>query len=433
MSNWLAEVGSDPSGRIREIAHEHTAFLAGQQSWSRGPAVRDVVAQSWLRSAAAAVDPDVDPPVNLLDGEFTDYRGSHPLSNVIAMLRDIVGGVAEDGKHIMAVSDAAGRLLWVEGERGARAQAARMNFVEGALWDESHAGTNAPGTALALGHEVQIFAAEHFRHIAQTFTCAAAPIHDPITGETLGVIDVTGGNVVAHPHSLALVRAAARAAEAELLTIHPPAKRLWLPRSAMGRTAARLEVLGRGDGLVHQNGGVIRVNRRHAEILFILASHPDGMTGDQLATALYDDHGSETTVRVEVTRLRRMVGKLVQSRPYRINGVLETDVSGVTAALRRGDVPAAVEAYVGPLLPSSEAPAVIAQRTWLEAQLRSAVLATGAFDQVYAWAERFGFDDLEAWERLVALAPEGTRRAVAAARVRQLHAEYGFGGHATFR
>ena len=73
-----------------------------------------------------------------------------------------------------------------------------MNFVEGAVWDESHAGINAPGTALALDHAVQIFSAEHFRPTVQAWTCAAAPIHDPATGRILGIVDITGGDIVAH-------------------------------------------------------------------------------------------------------------------------------------------------------------------------------------------------------------------------------------------
>jgi transcriptional regulator of acetoin/glycerol metabolism len=93
-----------------------------------------------------------------------------------------------------------------------------MNFVAGARWDESHAGTNAPGTALALDHSVQIFAAEHFSRLVQPWTCVAAPIHDPRTGRPLGAVDITGGDHVANPHSLALVQATARAAEALLAT-----------------------------------------------------------------------------------------------------------------------------------------------------------------------------------------------------------------------
>ena len=47
-------------------------------------------------------------------------------------------------------------LLWVEGDRGACRKAEAMNFVPGADWSERGAGTNAPGTALALDTELQI-------------------------------------------------------------------------------------------------------------------------------------------------------------------------------------------------------------------------------------------------------------------------------------
>ena len=43
-----------------------------------------------------------------------------------------------------------GTLLWVEGDRKACRRAEAMNFVPGADWSERGAGTNAPGTALAL-------------------------------------------------------------------------------------------------------------------------------------------------------------------------------------------------------------------------------------------------------------------------------------------
>ncbi|MGW3320754.1 hypothetical protein, partial [Streptomyces fungicidicus] len=33
----------------------------------------------------------------------------------------------------------------------------------------------------------------------------AAPVHDPRTGRLLGAVDITGGNGLAHPHSLGFV------------------------------------------------------------------------------------------------------------------------------------------------------------------------------------------------------------------------------------
>ena len=112
-----------------------------------------------------------------------------------------------------ASGDAAGRLLWVDGHPAVKRRAESMHFVEGARWSEDAAGTNAIGTALATAHSVQIFAAEHFSRRVHPWTCSAAPLRDPATGELLGVVDLTGPLRTVHPHSLALVSAAAREAE----------------------------------------------------------------------------------------------------------------------------------------------------------------------------------------------------------------------------
>ena len=91
-----------------------------------------------------------------------------------------------------------------------------MNFVPGADWSERGAGTNAPGTALALDAELQIRGTEHFSRIVQPWSCTAVPVHDPATGALIGAIDLTGGTQVASPQTLALVRATAVAVENHL-------------------------------------------------------------------------------------------------------------------------------------------------------------------------------------------------------------------------
>jgi GAF domain len=72
------------------------------------------------------------------------------------------------------------------------------------------------GTAIAADVAVQIHSAEHLVRTYQAWTCAACPVHDPDTGEIVGVIDVTGPVPGFHPSTMALVRAAARLAEAQL-------------------------------------------------------------------------------------------------------------------------------------------------------------------------------------------------------------------------
>ena len=119
--------------------------------------------------------------------------------------------------NLLVVSDADGLLLSIKGDPQLRNRAADdMNFVEGALWSESSAGTNAIGTAIAASHAVQVFAAEHFTEPVQRWTCSASPVLDPDTGKLLGIIDLTGDVSVVNPLSLAVVVATARAVE-ELL------------------------------------------------------------------------------------------------------------------------------------------------------------------------------------------------------------------------
>ncbi|WP_431950767.1 GAF domain-containing protein [Actinacidiphila sp. bgisy167] len=102
------------------------------------------------------------------------------------------------------------------GTAGLAARAERIGFVEGAEWAEDAVGTNAPGTAVALGRPLQIYAGEHFIRPVHPWSCSAAPVRDPDTGAVIGVIDLTGGDHIAAPHALALVRATVAAAEAEL-------------------------------------------------------------------------------------------------------------------------------------------------------------------------------------------------------------------------
>ncbi|MGW2188821.1 GAF domain-containing protein [Streptomyces sp. NPDC001667] len=432
---WLALVcGDDPAERCRAVRSAHAAFAAGEGA---NPHVRAVVADSWRRSAAALPTPEFLAPVELTGAELETCRRTHPLAAVLPLFRELLGSIASDGAHLFSVCDAAGRLLWVEGHTGVRKGAERMNFVPGARWDEAHAGTNAPGTALALDHAVQVFATEHYNRLVQPWTCAAAPVHDPRTGRLLGAVDITGGDHLAAPHSLALVQATARAAEAQLAVPEP------LPGCV-------LSVLGRDEALLVVDGRRLRLGRRHSEILALLAAHPDGLTGEQLAAALYGDRPvPPVTLRAELSRLRRLVGPLLASRPYRLRGAVDTDFGCLERELAAGGLRAALRAYDGPLLPLSEAPGVCRMRRLLETRLRRAVLTSGDSAALQMWADTpWGEEDLEVWERLLAALPmSAPQRGSVAEEARRLRSTYelgagagrhtgrmayGLGGRATF-
>ncbi|MGW0582715.1 GAF domain-containing protein, partial [Streptomyces sp. NPDC002920] len=382
---WIAlEPGADPAERVRVLRRAHQTFT---EAGTVPRPVRAVVADSWRRSARAGVGPDGTASVELTDGDLGAYRSEHPLARVMPLFRELMGTFAADGEHLLAVCDAHGRLLWVEGHAATRRQAGRMNFVPGARWSETAVGTNAPGTAVALDRPVQVFAAEHFIRRVQPWTCAAAPVHDPRTGRVLGAVDITGGNGLAHPHSLGFVQAVARAAESQLALLAPE-------RPEAG--AFELTALGRDEALLVTGGRTLRLSRRHSEILVLLARHPEGLTGDELLCALYEAESvTPVTLRAELARLRGVLGPgLLASRPYRLTVPLESDVSVVERRLAAGAVTGALTAYTGPLLPASQAPAVVWLRQRLADELRAALIAGRDPDLLTDWAHApWGEDD----------------------------------------
>ena len=82
--------------------------------------------------------------------------------------------------------------------------------------------TNDPAKlhALAEHASVQLFSAEHFVRAQHPWTCTASPIHDPRTGEMLGVVDLSGPAPTVQPTTVALVHTAVRLAETGLWGAH---------------------------------------------------------------------------------------------------------------------------------------------------------------------------------------------------------------------
>ncbi len=408
-----------PSLTARSVAVARESFL----TTGRVPRViRPEVARSWKRSAAHGVADGAMAPVDLTDDALRSYRAAHPLALGMPVIRRLLVEHARGDDLLVAVGDAAGRLLWVEGRPRLLRQAESMHFVEGARWDEAHAGTNAPGVALATQQAVRIASSEHFQSAVQRWSCSAVPVYGP-GGEQLGVIDVTGDERAAHPTMLALVRATAAAVEAEL-RLRLPAQ---LPLRVMGSELA-LDVLGREEAAFRLDGRPIAISPRHAELLLILAANPQGLSADALGCELDERPLDPVTIRAEVSRLRRILGpRAVDSRPYRLMLPLDTDARRVRRLLDRGAYRAALQSYAGPVLPRSTSPAVVRLREELHAEVRDALLRHPDPTLLAAWTNGpLGRDDLEAWHVLSACLPAGSgRRQRARVHVRLLDEQLG--------
>jgi signal transduction histidine kinase len=256
---WVAiDATTSPSLRARELRGIWDDYLSA----GRLIQVRLPIAESWRRSQAAGIDPSRSrAPTLLPDRQDVKERwDAHPLEAAAPLIRRWLGPLSDESEQLIVVSGADGLLLWLDGDARVRSAAAdAMNFVEGALWNEAGAGTNAIGTALVADHPVQVHAAEHFSEIVHGWTCAAAPVHDPEDGRLLGVIDLTGSMAKAHPQSLAAALAAARAVEADLRV-----------QAQVRDARLRVRYLDR----MASAGGKLALVSRSGRVI---ADHPDGL------------------------------------------------------------------------------------------------------------------------------------------------------------
>ncbi|MGY3566613.1 GAF domain-containing protein [Sinomonas sp. RB5] len=93
----------------------------------------------------------------------------------------------------------------------------------------------------------------------------------------------------------------------------------WILRGA--RASAELELRAGPPPSVVLCAGAevteIPLSARHFELLSLLAAHPRGLEAREVLARL-DSAQTEVTVRAEVSRLRKRLGGLIESRPYRL-------------------------------------------------------------------------------------------------------------------
>ncbi|BCT78266.1 transcriptional regulator [Sinomonas cyclohexanicum] len=368
-------VFDDPTAKARELLRLHRSW----QSTSEIPhPVRTVVARAWQRQGAP---PGRRGPLDdAALAERRERAGA--LASVLPLLMDRLMPLAAEAGNELVVSDDEGYVLWVSGPAAVRRKSEELGFVQGARWRERDVGVNSLGTAMEERRPVQIFGPEHGAEEQHTWVCTSAPILGPKSGAPLGVVTLSGSYRTAHPHTLSLVSMTAREAMDLLGRAHDgelrrlalaaaagsgvlgrrlvvddagwvasadgfgvgerirlPAglaagqhwvpgvgpmqvERLdggWVLRPATARAELELRpgpppsaVLGSGEGATE-----IPLTARHFELLALLAAHPRGLEAREVLARL-DGAQTEVTVRAELSRLRKRLGGLIESRPYRL-------------------------------------------------------------------------------------------------------------------
>lgn len=176
---------------------------------------------------------------------------------------------------MLILTDTGGTILETEGDVRAVDSGHEVRLERGGIWTEAEIGTNAIGTALVSASPVQIHAAEHFCAAVQRWTCAAAPVRDPLDGALIGAVDISGSTDTFNPQNLAHAVALAHQIEAvmgrraavehDLVLRHFLGKRsLWLSEEiiAFGRSGALIYSTERAlKELSRRNGTVLSGER----------------------------------------------------------------------------------------------------------------------------------------------------------------------------
>jgi len=352
------------------------------------PAIRPEILRSWELSGAA-ITPDVSAAPLDDEAETAAYFSGSPLQTAVERVESELRRTAEDGDLVLAVTDAQTRILWTYGGRVMRRKAETVNFVPAGRWDEGSVGTNALALATRTGHPSMVFSAEHFAPMVHNWVCWAAPVHDPVSGEQLGVIDLSTTWDRTHPIGLATARVLARLIETAM-----PRSHQWGPapgEEAPQEPGLTLSLLGTAEAWL--DGQRLLLNRRQTEVLALLALHPEGLSLERLHALVYGDQAvTLSTLKAEVSHLRAALGGQLASRPYRLTMPVCSDVDDVQALLRAGNVKAAVAAYGGDLLPGTNAPALAELGEYLAVSVREALLADPDPTAVLRYSELAPYD-----------------------------------------
>jgi sigma-54 dependent transcriptional regulator, acetoin dehydrogenase operon transcriptional activator AcoR len=168
-------------------------------------AVRKPILASWWRSRQWHVAAD---HIEL------DYLRDPDLESNLARTADpVLRHLHEqlDGQPISIIlTDAAGLVLTrMTADHDLERHLDGVKLAPGFSYAEDKVGTNGIGTALESGGPAHVFGHEHYAEHLEGLACAGVPIHDPVSGKTVGVIDLTCWRRNADPLLVSLVKSTA--------------------------------------------------------------------------------------------------------------------------------------------------------------------------------------------------------------------------------
>jgi transcriptional regulator of acetoin/glycerol metabolism len=162
---------------------------------------------SWQRCLSFGLDSDRGAEFDLLERSLLadQLEKNHQLLVHAQPVMEVLFEQIVDTQNVVALANDEGYILHSCGDPEFLKRAEKVALAPGAEWSEISRGTNAVGTAIAMGAPVVVHGDQHFLSANQFLTCSASPIFDP-HGRLTGILDVTGDHRSFNRHTMALVR-----------------------------------------------------------------------------------------------------------------------------------------------------------------------------------------------------------------------------------
>lgn len=259
------------------------------------PNLNELVKQSWSRSVSYGVNCLQDKGAVVLQAEQLEQilRAKRELLAISLPLMQSLYSFVKDSGFLVILCDENGTLLKVIGDESTLREARDIRFVEGAVWSEEMMGTNAIGTCIKVDQPLQIYAAEHFSQICQSWTCSASPIHD-LNGNTIGVLNMSGPFGKVHPHTLGMIVSAVEAIENQLRLLEKAQKNEIM----QSYLEATINNLTDGVLIVSEEGTIIKANEVFLDMLGLSEHQVAGKRLDQIF-----DNRSIRSILIPETRI----------------------------------------------------------------------------------------------------------------------------------
>ncbi|MFD5007572.1 GAF domain-containing protein [Streptomyces mutabilis] len=211
-------------------AHTDVSLAAGGEAVALPVRLR----ASWRRSETYGLTPEEMRPVftGSVDTGSLLYECGHEV------LKGLRATLANEPVSMM-ITDHEGLVLCrLSDDASIDRSLDRVHLAPGFYFAESNAGTNGLGLALADRAPSLVRAEEHFCAGLRGYTCAAAPVLDPVTGQVAGTVNLTTWSDSSSQLLLALAQATAGSTTALMLARGSGRRVRPLPRGEVFRVYA---------------------------------------------------------------------------------------------------------------------------------------------------------------------------------------------------